>query len=157
MLLIDIEKALAKSILSLDWHLALLEDDRIESAFLQLSELWTQIILLFILGSPENDDLITKVQNSRPQRAPSITRVFHKLNSHTDSLGEDFEGVHRKDLNGIGQGPVEVGPLRIHGSIISQSQPLELENEARTPESVDWSEVDQLLETQLNDIRPKVN
>lgn len=66
---------------------------------------------------------------------PSITRVFYTLNLHKDLLYQAFEEAQRKDLNGLGQGPVEVEALRIHGSITSQ--PVELENEAWTPKSVD--------------------
>ena len=97
--------------------------------------LLTEIIgvaLLIIIGSEENDGGLEELRNCRLKPSLSFTGVVDKI---------------CKELNGSEPSPLEVRPLRVNDSNVSQA--IVGRNEDQSQENFDMEEAEQLLRAQL--------
>jgi hypothetical protein len=127
----DIEHTLAKCIISLDYCHSATQNDPINISP-QLFVLQFLIIFFLVPSSSEIDEFIARVQKSRLESVPSLPGVMTQVHNI---------------LNSSKQSSVKVQPLRVNGRQVSQ--PSEERTREQSHDSVDFEEVEKLLESQL--------
>jgi hypothetical protein len=128
----DFEQALAKRIISLDRSYSVMKNGTANTSFSHLLTEIIDIALHIIIGSHENDDGLEKLRNCRLKPSLSFTSVVSKI---------------CKELNGSEQDPLEVRPLRVNSSNVSQA--IVRRNEDQSQEDFDMEEAEQGLRAQL--------
>jgi hypothetical protein len=127
----DIEQALAKCIISLDYCHSATQNDPVNTSP-QLFMLKFLIILFLIPRSPQIDEFIARVQKSRLDSAPSFADVMIRVHDI---------------LNSSEERSLKVQPLQVNGHQVAQ--PTVGQTREQSPDSVDLEEAERLLESQL--------
>jgi hypothetical protein len=127
----DIEQALAKCIISLDYCHSVTQNDPVNISP-QLFMFQFLIIFFLVPSSSEIDEFIARAQKSRLESAPSFSGVITRVHNI---------------LNSSKQSSLKVQPLRVNGRQVSQ--PSEERPREQLHDSVDFEEAVKILESQL--------